>query len=145
MNIKFEDFKNQLVYDNEIGEGAYGTVYKITIGNEKYAVKKINLKNLTEKEILSIENEVKDLININHENIVKYYNLYKDKNFFFILMEYCNNSDLRKLIKYKKENENNSLFDNKIIYSIVKDICLGIKKMHSKNIIHRELKPENIF
>ena len=60
-------------------------------------------------------------------------------------MEYCNNLDLRKLIKYKKENENNILIDNKIIYSMVKDICLGIKEIHSKNIIHRDLKPENIF
>ena len=148
MDIKFEDFKNQLIYENEIGRWAYGSVYKIVINNREYAVKQINLSKLSEKDILTIENESKNLIGIKHQNIVEYYNSYKDKGSFFIVMEYCNNPDyidLNKFIKYKREKENNTLFDNNVIYIIVKDICLGLKEIHKNDIIHRDLKPQNIF
>ena len=145
MNIKFEDFKSQLIYGNEIGRGAYGSVYKINVDKRDYAVKQINLKGLSEKEILSIKNQAKNVIDINHENVVKYYNSYEDKGSFFIIMEYCDNSDLYKFIENKKEKENNTLIDSYIIYLIVKDICLGLKEIHNNNTIHRDLKPENIF
>ena len=37
------------------------------------------------------------------------------------------------------------LIEEKLIYNIIKQICLGIKEIHNKKIIHRDLKPENIF
>ena len=58
-------------------------------------------------------------------------------------MEYCDSLDLRTFIdKHKKDN---TLFEPNILYSIVLNLCLGIKEIHNKNIIHRNLKPENIF
>ena len=59
---------------------------------------------------------------------------------FYIILEYCK-SDLRKLIK----NYNNALINPQLIYIIIKDICLGLKEIHSKNIIHLDIKPENIL
>ena len=90
-----------------------------------------------------MENEVKNLIKINHKNIVKYYNLYKNKDSLFILMEYCPNKDLLEFIELKKKN--NSSIDNLVIFSIVSDIYEGLKEIHKNNLIHRDLKPENIF
>ena len=143
MNIQYEDIKSQLNADNVVGSGGYGTVYRIVINKINYAVKQINLKNLTDNEILVMENEAKNLIKINHKNIVKYYNLYKNKDSLFILMEYCPNKDLLEFIELKKKN--NSSFDNLVIFSIVSDICEGLIEIHKNNLIHRDLKPENIF
>ena len=39
----------------------------------------------------------------------------------------------------------NKYIDENLIYSIITDICLGLKDIHNKDIIHRDLKPENIF
>jgi serine/threonine protein kinase len=147
MDIKYEDIKSQLIQDNIVGTGGYGAVYKIVINKINYAVKQIYLKNnntdLTDNQILVMENEAKNLIKINHKNIVKYYNLYKTKDSLFILMEYCHNLDLHQFIKFKKKN--NSSIDNFVIFLIVLDICEGLKEIHKNNLIHRDLKPENIF
>ena len=39
----------------------------------------------------------------------------------------------------------NKYIEENLIYSIITDICLGLKDIHNKDIIHRDLKPENIF
>ena len=89
------------------------------------------------------ENEAQILQNLNHQNIVKYFESFKDKRSFYIIMEYCDNLDLKEFIReYKNKNK---FIDQNIIYLIVLDICLGIKEIHKNNIIHRDLKPENIF
>ena len=139
------DFKNQLEFKNKelIGNGASGIAYKIFNNKDKnyYCLKQILLKN--NDKIKQAENEVNILKALNHENIVKYYGSYKDKNSFYIIMEYCDNSDLNEFIKQHKANK--KLIEQNIIYSIIKGICSGLKEIHDKNLIHRDLKPENIF
>ena len=129
----------------ELGHGAFGKVYQVL--NEKenkyYALKKIELIEFCEEELELYENEAKLLSSINNAHIVKYYNSSKDNEFFYILMEYCEGSDLKQFIKeYKSKNEK---IDEKNVYNMIFDICLGIKEIHQKNLIHRDLKPENIF
>ena len=140
-----EDLRNQLDYQNKklIDNGASGMVYKIlNKKNNKYYI----LKQTLSKKIDDIEkskNEANILKSINHENIVKYYDSYEEDNSFYIIMEYCDNSDLSDFIKkYKKDGK---LIDENIIYIIVLDICKGLKEIHSKSLIHRDLKPENLF
>ena len=58
-------------------------------------------------------------------------------------MEYCDGMDLRQLID--KHNKEKKPINEILIYNIVLDICLGIKEIHKKNIIHRDLNPKNIF
>ena len=139
------DFKNQLDFKNKelIGNGASGIAYKIFNNKDKnyYCLKQILLKN--DDKIKQAENEVNILKTLNHENIVKYYGSYKDENSFYIIMEYCDNSDLNEFIKQHKDNK--KLIEQNIIYSIIKGICSGLKEIHDKNLIHRDLKPENIF
>ena len=74
MNIKYEDFKNQLLSENIIGKGAAGIVYKIHIDKNEYAVKEMDINTIDNEGIRIIENEANILTKINHENIVKYYN-----------------------------------------------------------------------
>ena len=144
MDIEYdEDFKNQLNNANIIGNGTYGIVYKMKKGDKEYAIKCINLKNLDKKDFEDIKKEANILTKINHENIVKYYKSFEKDDSYYIIMEYCKYSDIKNFIE-KKEKEN-ILIDKNVIYSIILDICLGIKEIHKENIIHRDLKPENIF
>ena len=89
-----------------------------------------------------IENEDKILRSFEHHNIVKYIESFTivKNNKYYIIMELCE-SDLSTFIN----NKNNELIDEKVIYIILKDICFGLKELHSNNIIHRDLKPGNIL
>ena len=59
---------------SEIGKGSFGSVYKVKrkIDNEIYAMKKVHLAYLSEKEIQNALNEIRILASINHQNIISY-------------------------------------------------------------------------
>ena len=145
MNINLGSKKYKII--KELGRGAFGKVYQILNEEENkyYALKKIQLIESIEGELdLDLyKNEAKLLSSIKNGHIVKYYDSFKDNEFFYILMEYCEGLDLKQFIKEHKSK--NQLIDEKTIYNIIFDICLGIKEIHQKNLIHRDIKPENIF
>ena len=139
--------QTQYGYQNKefLGQGSYGICYKVlNIKDKKYYVlKQIFLKNLKNDEINSVENEGNILKSINHENIVKYIDSFRQKDCFSLIMEYCENSDLHNYIEKIKQEKKKI---NPIVANvIIKDICLGLKEIHNKDLIHRDLKPDNIF
>ena len=58
-------------------------------------------------------------------------------------MEFCEGLDLRKFID--EHRETNKLIDENLIYYFIIDICLGLQEIHKNNLIHRDLKPDNLF
>ena len=130
---------------NELGEGSFGKAYKVLnkIDKNIYVIKSINIKSKTPEGLKTIENEALILKQINNEYIVKYVDSFIDNDHFNIVMEYCDNKDLKSFINTHKNN--NELINEEVIYNIILDICYGIKEIHSKNSIHRDLKPGNIF
>ena len=130
---------------NELGKGGNGKVFKAhnEEENKDYAIKKISIKDLNEDDKIIIENEAEILSKMESDYIVKYHGSSKDNETFYILMEFCEGSDLKKFIMDYKDKH--LLIGENIIYNIVLEICLGIKEIHKKNLIHRDMKPENIF
>ena len=116
-----------------------GQIHKAKKNEQYYAMKEIEIDNENYSEI---ENEDKILRSFEHHNIVKYIESFTivKNNKYYIIMELCE-SDLSTFIN----NKNNELIDEKVIYIILKDICFGLKELHSNNIIHRDLKPGKYF
>ena len=59
------------------------------------------------------------------------------------MMEYYGNSNLKMLIN--EHIKNNKLIHPNLIYNIALDLCLGLKEIHKKKIVHRNLMPHNLF
>ena len=81
---------------NELGKGAYGKVYKVEFKIDKkfYAMKEINLKNLTQKEEKNNLAEGSLLKLMSHKNIVKCKEYFKENNKLYIILELAENGDI---------------------------------------------------
>ena len=126
-----------------IGKEGCGIVYLVQKGNknEQYALKKIPI--LSENEIEEYQKILNAIFKINNEHVIKYFEYFIENKSLYILMEYGGDSDLKKFINSYKDKD--QLIEEKIINDIVLQICLGLKEIHKYRLIHRDLKPDNIF
>ena len=147
MKAKKIDFPSHPNYEiiKQLGKGGFGSVYKVINKNDNkiYAIKRISIKGLNQKELDFIKNEANIISNIDNENIVKYHESFYDDDYLNIVMDFCEFGDLRQILNEIKGSGN--FFSTSAIYYIIRSICFGLKEIHEKNLIHRDLKPENIF
>ena len=130
-----------------IGEGSFGKVYKTfkNGSNIPLATKRIKKEKVENPDYIKyFINEVTILQNIDHKNIIKVESLKKTNNYYYIIMEFCNGGTLRKNFeKYKEKYENP--FTEKMNQHIMRQLIKTIYFLHSQNIVHRDLKLENIL
>ena len=138
--------KPNFIIIKEVGNGGFGSVYKVKDSNDNkfYAIKRVKLNDENKDIIKEVENEAKILKEIKSDNVVKYIDcFYEGEDSFNIVMEFCEYSDLRSYIK-KFKNENKKIAES-VIRLIITELSNGLKDIHSNNVIHRDLKPENIY
>ena len=138
---------NDFEFLSTLGTGAFSTVYlvKRKKDNKLYALKAITMERLSKIEQQNSVNEVRILSSINNPYIIAYKEAFwneKDKT-LNIVMEYCDDGDLELKINIMKRNRNK--FDEKLIWNYAIQILFGLKALHDKKIIHRDLKSANIF
>ncbi|XP_071662281.1 interferon-induced, double-stranded RNA-activated protein kinase isoform X1 [Patagioenas fasciata] len=159
VNKRFlEDFKNI----EPVGEGGFGNVFKATskLDEKTYAVKRVRFTK-------DVRREVKELARLDHENVVRYHSCWKgydrvtlpdsgydtvtwadsrqksDKEIpcLFIQMDFCEKGPLENWItKHRQDKEYHKMAKTKFL-----QILKGVNYIHSEGLIHRDLKPQNIF
>lgn len=131
----------------EIGKGAFANVYKVrrVKDGEVYALKKVYMHKLKQKEKENSLNEIRILASINHPNVIQYYDAFYDSmnNCLCIAMEYAEMGDLEK--KISKNIKHKAYIPEEEIVNIFYQVVLGLKALHDKKILHRDLKAANIF
>ena len=123
----------------KLGDGAYGTVYLAInlMTKAKVAMKKINKVKENEIDDMEIKNEINILKKLDHPNIVKILEFYSTPKAYYIITNFCQCGELYNQIKYQyNENQLAVLF-----YQVFS----GLYYLHSNNIVHRDLKLENIL
>jgi len=120
---------------------------------EYYSIKIIDPLKM---DISMFQKEVELLHNINHQNVLKIFsygigkkeriknNQKKEKEIYYIVMEYLEHDDSLKYITQVCPGENKGFGEElgRIIFAQLLD---GLEAMHNKNIFHRDIKPENIM
>ncbi|GAB5369206.1 hypothetical protein AAMO2058_001385700 [Amorphochlora amoebiformis] len=128
-----------------IGKGSFGQVYLcVNRKNRKeYVVKKMTLVNVPKKEMESFRLEVQLLSDLAHPGIVEYVESFvtRDSSHLCIVMGYCEGGDLTSFLKKR----NGKLLPEKDILNLFVQMTLALHYVHMKNILHRDLKSQNIF
>ena len=131
----------------EIGKGSFSNVFlvKKKINQKEYALKKVNLSGMSTKERENAIKEVNFLAEIKDSNVIGYEESFYDNNMsiLYLVMEYASYGDLNKIIT--NNNKLKIYFSESELLNIYLQIASGLKAIHSKHIIHRDLKSANIF
>lgn len=128
---------------NRIGEGTYGVVYRArdTVSNEIVALKKVRMEREKDGIPLSGLREISLLLNLEHKNIVQLKEVAVGKHLdsIFLVMEYCE-QDLASLL-----DNMSSPFKEAQIKCLMLQLLHGVKYLHERFIVHRDLKVSNLL
>ena len=132
---------------SKLGEGSYSVVFKVKrkADSKIYALKKVKLKKLSEKEKNNALNEVRILASIKSTFVISYKEAFIDETepSLCIVMEYADKGDLyQKITHFKRMGYN---FDEADVWKIFIQMTKGLKSLHDLKILHRDLKSANIF
>jgi serine/threonine protein kinase len=129
-----------------LGKGSYGEVYLSLKRNENkyFATKKINKIKADTEMTRYFKYEINILRILNHQNIVKLEEIKEDYYNYYIVMEYINGGELSDYLK-KYMLKYNKPFPEDIVQYLMKQIVDALIYIHDLNIIHRDLKLENIM
>jgi serine/threonine protein kinase len=126
---------NELKFTTKISEGAGGVVYKGTWYHQTVAIKKLKVADEQ-----SFVREVSVLNRLRHPNVLELYGYCDDsKGYQYIITEFMDKGSLDSIM-YSNEIRN---FGSKL--KSLLDICHGMKFLHERKIMHRDLKPQNVL
>ncbi|MEB3339498.1 serine/threonine-protein kinase [Okeania sp.] len=128
-----------------LGQGGFGITY---LARENYTKKKVVIKTLN-YQVQKLPNfdyfqdkfreEAEQLKRCQHKNIVKFYNSFQESKLYCIVMEYIEGDNLLVVI-----NKQGTLPEQKAL-NYIRQIANALTVVHNPNILHRNIKPENII
>lgn len=138
---KLEDFEILQI----IAEGSYGSIAKVKskLNSEIYALKKIKIGNLDEKEKFYIKKELIFFEKLNHPNIFKYLGHFEENGCDYYISKFFDKDNLFKFLEDKAIL--NIKIEEYILWQIFLQCLEGLKYLHNQGVIHRDIKPGNIF
>ena len=131
----------------QLGKGSFSLVLvaKRKEDNKIYAIKRVQISNMSNKEKLNALNEVRLLSSINHQNIIGYKESFYDEptETLNMVLEYAEGGDLRSKIQSRLKSKR--YFKETEIWAVFIQLITGLRYLHGHNIVHRDLKTANIF
>lgn len=124
---------------DQLGAGSYGAVY---VGLDTKKRKKVAIKvmkNIPNSFLTADESRIMKLLQCKNSNIVCYIDSIQRSSFSFLIMEYIKGTELK--INYDWSDN----FKNIFVKNIFFQVASGLAYMHSRNIIHMDIKPQNIM
>lgn len=129
-----------------IGKGTHGTVVlaRRKVDGAVVAIKRVRTAQISENGRKQADNEVILLKSLYHVNIVRFYDHFMVDDELNIVMEYSDGGNLRQLVKMRAR-EKMGPFPEAVIVSWFAQLVLAVAYIHGKNVLHRDLKAQNVF
>ncbi|KAM9533929.1 serine/threonine-protein kinase Nek4 isoform 2-T2 [Guaruba guarouba] len=127
-----------------VGKGSYGEVSLVRHLQDckQYVIKRLNLKNASNRERKAAEQEAQLLSQLKHPNIVTYRESWQGEDgLLYIVMGFCEGGDLYHKLK---EQKGQLLPESQVVEWFVQ-IAMALQYLHEKHILHRDLKTQNVF
>lgn len=128
--------------EKKIGEGYFSNVFVVT--NLSIGEKMVQKEMKPGRDETQLKNEMKILRNLEHPNVLCFYGEIIDSKRMGVeagLFQFCSGGDLSK----KLEKEDGGRLDLELVKKYTTELVIGVDYLHSKMILHRDLKAENIF
>lgn len=126
----------------KIGSGTFGKVYKVIYLplNQERAMKVVKIDTINyQDDDRTFLKEIEMLMQLDHPNIIKIFEYYRDELNFYVITEIAKGGELYEQIYNLK------MYDEATAAVIMKQLLSAVCYIHSKGIVHRDLKPENIM
>ena len=139
-------FKNSSISDFEklgdLGSGFFGDVAKMRFKKDgnTYAVKEISYQDYGDYKHKQLKREIELPPQLLHDNIVKFYGSFNENNKIYLVSEFIDGLNLEEYII----NQKGQLDENTILL-ITKHMASGLQYLHNLNVMHRDIKPDNIL
>jgi tetratricopeptide (TPR) repeat protein/tRNA A-37 threonylcarbamoyl transferase component Bud32 len=127
----------------KLGEGGKGIVFKArdTVLNRVVAIKMLKTAVASDEAYGRFMTEAQAVAKLNHPNIVAIYDIGKEDEKQFFVLEYIDGESLRGLMDTFPERK----CDVQAVLRIAVDVCSALRYAHSQQVLHRDVKPENIM
>ncbi|KAG8904296.1 Serine/threonine-protein kinase [Tulasnella sp. 403] len=153
------------IITQEIGKGSFATVYKGFHDKTRkaVAVKTVSRSILTHKLLENLESEIAILKALTHKHITELKDIVKARNNIYLVMEYCSGGDLSKYIRHRGRVEGLEYapyagaalqywphpktggLDPVVVRSFLGQLSSALKFLRDRNLIHRDIKPQNLL
>jgi len=125
-----------------LGKGAFG---KVNLCVHKLSEKLVAIKSLhkhfleSESNNSKLQNEIAILRQLKHKSIIRLYETFSNENYLLIVIELCGGGDLLTYVRKRRK------LTEPVAKMCFKQILDGINYCHSKGIVHRDIKLDNIL
>uniref|UniRef100_A0A2P2I6B6 non-specific serine/threonine protein kinase n=1 Tax=Hirondellea gigas TaxID=1518452 RepID=A0A2P2I6B6_9CRUS len=132
---------------SRIGRGTFGEAWLVTstCSGRRYVVKEVRVENMTKAEVQKANTEAIILSRCKHNNIVRYKEVFMVANpaTLCLVMEYADGGDLASRVRRAKEA--GEFLPEETVLKWFVQVIFAVQYLHSNDILHRDLKTQNIF